>query len=188
VPFRDQHHGYLVDRILGECAILRDDWDGATDWLDAAEANAHRYDNQQELAHLLLARAGFAQARGGAGSAAEARALLAQALSRYQQLGMTGWARRARERLRALPSQPLPRPAAPLPAGLSEREASVLRLVADGKSNREIANALALSEKTIANHLTGIFNKIGVDNRAAAASFATRHGLSGPSPDAGHRA
>ncbi|MFN8540085.1 MAG: AAA family ATPase [Thermomicrobiales bacterium] len=175
--FRDQHHGYLVDRLLGECAILRGDWGAAGTWLGAAEANAQRYDNQMEGAHLLLSRAELALARGGAGSAAEARALLARAVSRYQQLGMTGWERRARERLRALPSQPLRRPAAPLPAGLSGREASVLRLVAEGKSNREIAAALALSEKTIANHLTGIFNKIGVDNRAAAAVFAARHGL-----------
>ncbi len=90
---------------------------------------------------------------------------------------MTGWARQARERLRALPSQPLARPATPLPAGLSGREATVLRLVAAGQSNREIAQALALSEKTIANHLTAIFNKLGVDNRASAAVFATRHGL-----------
>jgi ATP/maltotriose-dependent transcriptional regulator MalT len=176
-PFRGQHHGYLVDRLLGECAVLRGDWSEAVNWLDAAEDNARRYDNQQELAHLLMSRATLALARGGAGSAAEARAFLAQALSRFQHLGMTGWARQARERLRALPSQPLPRPATSLPAGISEREASVLRLVAAGRSNREIAQELALSEKTIANHLTGIFNKLGVDNRAAAAAFATRNGL-----------
>lgn len=157
--------------------MLRGDWGAAEAWLGAAAANAQRYDNQMELAHLLLSRAELALARGGAGSAAEARALLARAVARYQQLGMTGWERRAREQLRALPSQPLRRPAAPLPAGLSGREASVLRLVAEGKSNREIAEVLALSEKTIANHLTGIFNKIGVDNRAAAAVFAVRHGL-----------
>jgi len=53
----------------------------------------------------------------------------------------------------------------------------VLRLVTAGKSNRQIAAELALSEKTVANHLTHIFDKIAVDNRAAATAFAIRHGL-----------
>jgi DNA-binding NarL/FixJ family response regulator len=64
-----------------------------------------------------------------------------------------------------------------VPAGLSRRQVEVLQLLAAGKSNREIAVKLALSEKTIANHVTAIFNKIGVNNRAAAAAFAVRQGL-----------
>jgi DNA-binding NarL/FixJ family response regulator len=70
----------------------------------------------------------------------------------------------------------LPSPSS-FPAGLSQREVEVLRLVAAGKSNRQIAQALTLSEKTVANHLTHIFNKTGVDNRAAATAFAMRHNL-----------
>lgn len=66
----------------------------------------------------------------------------------------------------------------PLPAGLSPREAEVLRLVAAGMGNREIAGTLHLSESTVAKHLTSIFNKTASDNRAAAAAFALRHGLS----------
>jgi predicted ATPase/DNA-binding CsgD family transcriptional regulator len=65
----------------------------------------------------------------------------------------------------------------PLPAGLSRREAEVLRHVADGLSNREIAERLFLSEKTVINHLTSIFNKTGAENRTAAAAFAIRNGL-----------
>jgi DNA-binding NarL/FixJ family response regulator len=53
----------------------------------------------------------------------------------------------------------------------------VLRLVAQGKTNREIAAALVLSEKTVARHMTNIFNKILVENRAGATAFALRHGL-----------
>jgi DNA-binding CsgD family transcriptional regulator len=53
----------------------------------------------------------------------------------------------------------------------------VLRLVAAGRSNREIAEALSLSEKTVGNHLTHVYTKIGVENRAAAATFAARHDL-----------
>ena len=62
-------------------------------------------------------------------------------------------------------------------AGLSAREVQVLRLVAGGMSNRRIAKELALSENTVANHLTSIFNKTGADNRASATAFAVRHGL-----------
>jgi DNA-binding CsgD family transcriptional regulator len=63
------------------------------------------------------------------------------------------------------------------PAGLSAREVEVLRLVAQGRTNREIADALSISERTVANHLTAIFTKTGVENRAGAAAFALRQGL-----------
>ena len=62
-------------------------------------------------------------------------------------------------------------------AGLTAREVEVLRLVARGRTNTNIADELGLSEKTIAHHLTHIFNKTGSENRAAAAAFAIRHGL-----------
>ncbi len=84
---------------------------------------------------------------------------------------------RVRERLRNLPRQPGARPAPPTPAGLSRREVDVLRLIAAGKSTPEIAEQLALSDKTIANHGTMIFHKLGVDKRATAAAFAVRQGL-----------
>jgi DNA-binding NarL/FixJ family response regulator len=64
-----------------------------------------------------------------------------------------------------------------LPAGLTPREVSVVQLVAAGRSNREISRTLSLSEKTVANHLTSIFTKLGVDNRAGAAAFTVRNGL-----------
>jgi DNA-binding NarL/FixJ family response regulator len=65
----------------------------------------------------------------------------------------------------------------PHPAGLSAREVEVLRLVAQGKTNREIAETLVLSERTVINHVSHIFAKTGMDNRAGAAAFALRHGL-----------
>ena len=65
----------------------------------------------------------------------------------------------------------------PLPGGLTAREAEVLRLVASGKSNPEIAAALFLSEKTVARHLSNIFAKLDVPSRTAAAAYAFDHGL-----------
>lgn len=63
------------------------------------------------------------------------------------------------------------------PAGLTEREAEVLRAVARGERNKEIAERLGISERTVKAHLTSVFNKLGVDTRAAAVSAALRHGL-----------
>ena len=63
------------------------------------------------------------------------------------------------------------------PDGLTEREVEVLRLVAAGKTNREIAGELFISARTVTTHLGNIFNKISTANRAEAAAYATRHGL-----------
>lgn len=62
-------------------------------------------------------------------------------------------------------------------AGLTDREMEVLRLVGQGSSNREIAAALFISEKTAKNHLTHIFEKLGVTDRTQAALYAVRSGL-----------
>jgi len=61
--------------------------------------------------------------------------------------------------------------------GLSAREREVLRLVATGRSNREIASALVLSEHTVARHLQNIYAKLGVSSRTAAGAFAHEHDL-----------
>jgi DNA-binding NarL/FixJ family response regulator len=64
-----------------------------------------------------------------------------------------------------------------LPANLTGREAKVLQLVAKGMSNRQIALEMGLSAKTVANHLTHIFNKTMCENRVSATAFALRNGL-----------
>jgi DNA-binding CsgD family transcriptional regulator len=63
--------------------------------------------------------------------------------------------------------------------GLTPRETEVLRLVAEGKTNRLIALDLYLSEKTVARHLSNIFAKLGVSTRSAATAYAFQHGLAG---------
>jgi DNA-binding CsgD family transcriptional regulator len=60
---------------------------------------------------------------------------------------------------------------------LTPRETQVLRLVADGRSNREVAADLVLSERTVERHVSNILTKLGVSSRAAATAYAHRHGL-----------
>ena len=67
--------------------------------------------------------------------------------------------------------------AAALPGGLSAREVEVLRLVAAGLTNRAIADALTISERTVDRHVSNIFTKLDVSTRAAATAFAYEHGL-----------
>jgi DNA-binding NarL/FixJ family response regulator len=67
-----------------------------------------------------------------------------------------------------------------LPNGLTEREGEVLALVAAGSTNRQIAEALFLSQKTVARHVSNIFTKLDVTSRTAAARFAFEHGIASP--------
>jgi putative nucleotidyltransferase with HDIG domain len=65
----------------------------------------------------------------------------------------------------------------PWPAGLSDREVEVIRLVARGLSNREVADSLVVSRRTAEHHVQHIYAKIGASTRAGAAVFAMEHGL-----------
>lgn len=65
--------------------------------------------------------------------------------------------------------------------GLTERELQVLRLVATGRTNRAISEELGVSEKTVARHISNIFNKLDVSSRAAATAYAFEHDLIEPS-------
>lgn len=66
------------------------------------------------------------------------------------------------------------------PETLSERETSVLRLLAQGHSNKELAQALGISEKTVKTHVTSILNKLHASSRTQAALYAVRSGLVPP--------
>jgi DNA-binding CsgD family transcriptional regulator len=101
------------------------------------------------------------------GDADGAELALSSALAAFERLGAKGDAGRTAQLLGARPSV----------AGLTSREVEVLRLVAAGKSNREIAAELYLSVKTVARHLSNIFCKIDVSSRSAATAFAYEHGV-----------
>jgi DNA-binding NarL/FixJ family response regulator len=114
---------------------------------------------------------------------ARAQVLLGRAL---RQLGdedsATSELARARRTFQDLGARPAEQVAAGLlrpgrPSGLTEREVEVLRLVASGRSNPEIAAALVLSDKTVARHLSNIFTKLDVSSRTAAAAYAFENRL-----------
>jgi DNA-binding CsgD family transcriptional regulator len=104
----------------------------------------------------------LAAAFGRAGDQAGARLELQIAERTFQRLGAGGAAGAGQ---------------ASLPAGLTAREAEVLRLVATGRSNRDSAAELVLSEHTVARHLNNIFAKLGVSSRTAATAFAFERDL-----------
>jgi DNA-binding NarL/FixJ family response regulator len=123
------------------------------------------------LALLALADLHAAQ-----GESETARTLLDEVRAICEPLG----AKPARARADALAARlDTARPVAPAyPAGLSTREVDVLRLVAQGLTNQQVAERLYLSPRTVEQHLRSIYNKLGVSTRAAATRFAIEHRLS----------
>lgn len=91
---------------------------------------------------------------------------LAAASETFQQLGAEPDERRLAELLGEAPPSPL-----------SSREIEVLRLVARGSTNKQVATALVVSEHTVARHLSNIYTKLGVGSRAAATAWAYERSL-----------
>jgi DNA-binding CsgD family transcriptional regulator/tetratricopeptide (TPR) repeat protein len=173
--FQGQFRDFLIDRLLGEIETKQGHLSAAQVHLAAAEAVARREGLLPELARTLEAQAELLTTQGNRDHGATAQALLEQAADLCRRFGNLAKERQRRGRLE-MQASGQPRRIM-LPVGLSDREAEVLRLVAEGKSNREIAGFLHLSESTVAHHLTSIFTKTATDNRAAATAFAIRHGL-----------
>jgi DNA-binding CsgD family transcriptional regulator len=159
-------------RLLGELDTAAERFDAAQAHLDEsltlADACAAPYERALTLLALTELHAATNRRTEAATLLDEARAILIPldakpALTRVDTLA----ARLA-----------MMRPAAPtFPAGLSRREVEVLRLLAAGHTNRQIAEALFLSVRTVHVHVRNIFTKTQSDNRAAATAFAFRHGL-----------
>jgi len=177
LPFSGQYYGFLVDRVLGEMATLLRNWEMAKLHLSTAEETAQREELRPELARILVSQADLEMKRGTQGSDTHARDLLNHSLVLFEELNMIDSKGRVHRRLRSLVHRLDNSAPRSLPADLTLREAKVLQLVVEGKSNRQIAHELVISEKTVANHLSHIFNKTTSENRAAAAAFAIRHGL-----------
>ncbi|MFL5762017.1 MAG: AAA family ATPase [Thermomicrobiales bacterium] len=160
-----------VHRLLGELATETAGWDEAESRLGESLALAEACAAPFERALTLVA---LADLRAAENKMSEAIRLLAEVRAVGEPLGAVPLLARANALMTRLAA--LPTPADPGPR-LSVREAEVLRLVAAGQSNPEIAQDLFISPRTVTTHLTHIFAKLGVDGRAEAAACAIRGGL-----------
>ncbi len=199
-----------VDELAAIAAAIGDgsylDGASATPWMriQLAEANAERlrahgrsdptmwhrlaeaHDEHGTRPFAAYARYREAEAAQAVGDRDTATSALIAAAVAAADLGaapltamIDGLARRARL---SIDSPPAAAPATPIrdPWGLSAREREVLALVADGRTNREIGEALFISTKTASVHVTHILDKLGVSSRTEAALLAARAGVSGP--------
>ena len=163
---------YLAEGIL---ASARQDWvQGEASFQRAVQVN-RQYHLPYYEARTLLEWGQMYLLRHGAGDREQGIILLDQALVIFQRIQ----AGKMVERVLSLREQAEARPTRFLafPDGLSQREVEVLRLIALGKSNSQIAEELLVSPNTVAHHVTNILNKTGTSNRTEAAAYATRHGL-----------
>jgi DNA-binding CsgD family transcriptional regulator len=165
----------LVPRHLAAVAALLGDFDraktGYAEAIDFCERISYRPElalSRLDLAQLLLKH--FSGERG------TAFAHLDFAIAEFEAMGMQPALKRAlqlrgRRRRASATKEPV------YPDRLSEREVEVLRLVAAGKSNQQIADELFISLSTALHHVTNILTKTSASNRAEATSYAHRHGL-----------
>jgi ATP/maltotriose-dependent transcriptional regulator MalT len=148
----------------GAVHLAHDDVDGAVYSARRAWLLYHdlKLPYETACAHTLLGRASRA-----AGDEERSRLELNLARTAFEALDAERDVRRVTALLNGVPAA----------GGLSARETEVLRLVATGKTNKQIAAELSLSEHTISRHLQNIFTKLEVTSRAAATAFAFEHGL-----------
>ena len=159
-------------RLLGELATEGGDHSGAAAHLLAARTLADACAAPYERALTLLALADLRRAMNEPGVA---QRLVVEARDLAAALGAVPMVARADAMLALLAA--VRADAQVYPAGLSAREVEILRHVAAGRANRDIATILSLSEHTVRAHVRHIFAKTGADNRAAATAFAFQHHL-----------
>ena len=160
-------------RANGEIATARGQGDAAIAHLDEALALAAACASPYERAVTLL---GLAEAQLATGACDAATATLIEARAILERLAAPPALARATVLAAQLAAVAAP-VSADLPAGLSAREVEVLRLVAQGLTDAEVAAELSISPRTIGGHLRSVYSKIGVSSRAAATRFALDHGL-----------
>jgi DNA-binding CsgD family transcriptional regulator len=169
-----------IAHYLGLLATLLGRWDAAQTHFDIALARHTQMGARMFVATTQAAYGEMLLRRDDSPDRARARELLQQAETAAQEIGMVGLIQHLRDRgALADPSQPAARgtPSVVERYGLSMREMEVLRLVVAGQSDRQIAEALFISPRTVSTHVTNILGKLGVSSRTEAAAQALRHGL-----------
>jgi DNA-binding CsgD family transcriptional regulator len=163
-----------ADRYLGLLSTIMTRWSEAQGHFEQALAMNGRIGARVQLAHTQHDYAAMLLARNEPGDRERAAALLRSSLESAREIGMRALEERAAARLNEL--GPTPR-SARADDDLTAREAEVLRLIAIGRSNADIAMALSISLNTVATHVRNILAKTGCANRTEAAAYAMRRGL-----------
>jgi DNA-binding CsgD family transcriptional regulator len=192
------YHGVSVDRILGEVAALSGDWQTAERAFEEGLLLCQRANNLPEMAAILYEQARTTLVRGG--NLSQVNELCERARAIFLQYDMQRavdmidtlqeGARQLQQQEKVTFSAPSNGHVEPLPyrgkdfpgryalhQQLTKRELEVLRLVAEGHTDREVADILVISPRTANRHLSNIFVKLDVPGRAAAVAYAIRHGL-----------
>ena len=149
----------------GAVLLAEDDPEGAADRLRTAVSLGQDVRTPYETAR---ARALYGRALRAVGDDEGARLSWIAALTAFEQLGAEPDAATLRPLLGTRDA---------IPGGLTAREVEVLLLVSAGKTNRDIAVELVISEHTVARHIQNIYAKLGVSSRAAATAFVFEHRL-----------
>ena len=162
----------IADSVLGHMARTAGNLDASIRHFEDTYCICRNAGLQPELAWACYNYSDSLLKRNGIGDREKAETLLGKGLILAQELEMKPVVDRiatalenAKEKTNLYPD------------GLTAREVEVLRSIAAGLTNQEIADKLFISEKTVANHITNIFNKTGSGNRTEAAIYASRHNL-----------
>jgi DNA-binding CsgD family transcriptional regulator len=170
---------FVADIELGRIRALRREWEAAEVHFSDATELCRRRGLRPFLGQIHYHRALMLLARRASGDHRRALELLNEADAVFGELGL----HYLREKVRAVLAAPRRgRPVSEGPRGLTARETNVVALLAEGKSNREIAAHLFVSERTVARHLENIYAKLGVTGRSAAAAWAVQAGIAAPPP------
>ncbi len=164
-----------IDRLLGLLSQTMGNLDQAAAHFEDALAFCRKAGYRPELAWTCCDYADALLQRNDPEDRAMAVTLLDESLSLSTELGMPPLMERVTERLERIQAQPTAAPT--YPGGLTQREVEVLRLVAVGKTNQDIADELFISVKTVGYHVGNILNKTASSNRTEAATYASQHGL-----------
>ena len=181
--FLQQHRGIVVpgvlrsvDRLLGILSQTIGNFGQAAEHFEDAISFCGKAGFRPELAWSCCDYADLLLDGNNDGNHPKVISLLDESLSIATGLGMPPLMERVNQRLERV--RALPTTASAYPDGLTEREVEVLRLIAAGKTNLEIAEELVIAEGTARRHVANIYEKIGAANRVEAASYASQHGLS----------
>lgn len=185
------YFGSSVDRILGVLAAYTGDWATAEHAFAAGLLLCRRSGNQPEEAYILYEQARAALMQNAPlqrihelceqASTLFSQYAMQRALTMVDALRDGADQLNTQHRQKAVTSSPTASAVRPteyvLEQHLTRRELDVLRLVAEGHTDREVADTLIISPRTVNRHLSNIFIKLDMPGRAAAVAYAIRHGL-----------